>query len=58
MPLLVVVELCCDWLAMNIVFEGTALDFYDKRVVNCKDTDDQIYLGDKQSEFIRELLTR
>lgn len=58
MTLLAVVELCCDWIAMNMVFEGTALDFYDKCVVNCTDPDEQIYLGEKQSEFIHGLLTR
>lgn len=57
MDLISVVELCCDWIAMNMVFKGTAIDFYNNRVVNCKDPNEQIYLGDKQSKIIYDILT-
>lgn len=52
MDLISVIELCCDWIAMNMVFSGTAIDFYNNRVVNCKDPKEQIYLGKEQSNFI------
>lgn len=56
MDLSSVLELCCDWIAMNFVFKGTALDFYDSRVENCKDKDEQIYLGEKQKVVIKNIL--
>lgn len=56
MDLLSVVELCCDWIAMNFVFKGTALDFYKNRVEKCKDKDEQIYLGEKQKVIIKKIL--
>lgn len=58
MALLPVVELCCDWIAMNFVFPGTALDYYNNKVINYKDPDEQIHLGEKQAEVVLELLTR
>lgn len=56
MDLLSVLELCCDWIAMNFVFKGTALDFYRNRVEECKDKDEQIYLGEKQKVIIKKIL--
>lgn len=57
MDLLSCIELCCDWIAMNFVFDGTALDFYEKNVLQCTDPNEKIYLGEKQSSFILNLLT-
>lgn len=57
MDLLSCIELCCDWIAMNFVFDGTALDYYEKKVLHCDDPKEQIYFGEKQSGFIFNLLT-
>lgn len=57
MDLLSVIELCCDWIAMNFVFKGTALEYYHSGVEDCKNKDEQIYLGDKQSKIIKQIFT-
>lgn len=49
-PLIVVVEMCCDWIAMSMKFGGTAYDwFHDKN--KCK-----YEFGDTQAEWIEFIL--
>lgn len=58
MPIRADIEQCADWIAMSKYFKnGTALDFYNERVVNCKNSEDQIILGDMQSQLTKDILT-
>lgn len=47
-----VIEECCDWIAMSMVFPGTALEFYKKKCV----FSDEIKLGDLQKQLTEEVL--
>lgn len=58
MPIRAVIEQCADWIAMSKYFKnGTALDFYNERVINCKNKEDQIILGGMQSQLTKDILT-
>ena len=52
-----IIEECCDWIAMSMVFPGTAYEFFEKRVLdkNCKE-DDKIYLSDFATEVTGKIL--
>lgn len=49
MPLVLVVEMACDHIAMSMKFGGTALQWF-------KDNEKDIHLGDRQKEFYLKLL--
>lgn len=57
MPLDDIIEQCCDWIAMSMVFPGTAYDFFKNRVIdkNCKE-DEKIYLSDFATEVTEKIL--
>ena len=57
MPLEDIIEECCDWIAMSMVFPGTAYDFFKKRVIDkdCKE-DEIIYLSDFATEVTGKIL--
>lgn len=49
MPLAFVVEMCCDWIAMSMVFRGDAYHWYKKQT--------DIVLGDVQKDWVENILT-
>lgn len=57
MPLDDIIEECCDWIAMSIVFPGTAYDFFRKRVIDkdCKE-DEIIHLSPYATEVTEKIL--
>lgn len=57
MPLEDIIEECCDWIAMSMVFPGTAYEFFKKRVLdkNCKE-DEKIHLSEYATEVTGKIL--
>lgn len=51
MPLTYVLEMCCDWIAMSMVKDGDAYDWYIGQL-----DQDKIVLGDKQNEWTENIL--
>lgn len=53
MPLSYIIEECCDWIAMSMVFPGTALEFYKEKCLN----KGEIKLGEFQKMVTEKILT-
>lgn len=57
MPLEDIIEECCDWIAMSMIFPGTAYEFFKKRVLdkNCKE-EEKIHLSEFAIEITEKIL--